>query len=331
MASADVHEAYLRGRAELQRYRDLFDHAPAIYVTTDVSGVIREANAAASAYFGATRRRIVGRALTELVASDAREDALRRLGQLARGEEVLNWEVRFRVPRGRGDTTAVASVSLERDERGAVVGLRWVFHDLTERKRAELQIAHLAFHDGLTGLPNKVLFDEVVTVALARAARSGADVALLYLDIDGFKLVNDRLGHSAGDELLCQIASRLVNASRKADTVARLGGDEFAVLLGDIEPAEGGARGGAIARRVAARISRSLGAPYKVGGAEVRVRVSVGMSAFPTDAWNQRGLLDAADAAMYAAKRVDGDAPVPGRAARSAHTTGARPKVAIDA
>ena len=315
-ASANAEQAHLFERAELQRYRDLFVHAPVVYLTTDVHGVIREANAAASAYFGPTRRTIVGTALKELVASEERVDAIRRLGHLARGEEVLNWDVRFRVPRGRGDTTATASVSHERDERGAVVGLRWAFHDVTERKRTELQIAHLAFHDGLTGLPNKVLFDEVVTVALARAARSGADVALLYLDIDRFKLVNDRLGHSAGDELLRQIANRLVNASRKADTVARLGGDEFAVLLADIRAAERGARDGATARRVAARISRSLGAPYAVAGNEVQVRVSVGMSTFPADAWNEHDLLDAADAAMYAAKPLDPGASVPARVAR---------------
>jgi diguanylate cyclase (GGDEF)-like protein len=179
-----------------------------------------------------------------------------------------------------------------------------VLHDVTERRRAESRIAHLAFHDSLTSLPNKLLFEELLALAIARAQRNGSAVALMYLDVDRFKSVNDRFGHVAGDELLRQVGDRLVSASRRTDSVARLGGDEFAVLLADIRAGHGAsaAAGASTARRVAARIKRSLGKPYTLLGTEVAVNVSLGLSVFPDDASNEEDLIRAADAAMYVVK-----------------------------
>ena len=294
--------------AELGKYRDLFLQAPAIYLVTDTDGFVRDANTAALAFFHIPAGEILGTELLRFTTSDARRDLAGRLASFAAGGAMEEWEVRFDVP-GRGDgVTAIAAVSDIRDRRGRIVGLRWVLHDITERKRAESRIAHLAFHDGLTGLPNKLLFDELLTLALARARRDGSAVALLYLDLDSFKGVNDRLGHSSGDDLLQQIAGRLVTASRRTDSVARLGGDEFAVLLADLRITVGSAPGYATALRVAARIRRALAAPYTLPDGAAHVEASVGIGVFPSDASNEQDLMRAADAAMYEVKRGKAEA-----------------------
>ncbi len=171
----------------------------------------------------------------------------------------------------------------------------------------EAELRHLAFRDPLTGLANRALFIDRLDHALALHARDLRPVSLVYIDLDGFKLINDTLGHAAGDDLLVRVAERLTGALRGGDTVARLGGDEFAVLLEDGgDPADG-----------TARISAALWTPFVVAGASLPVRASVGVSALdPSDSpVNADELLARADSAMYSAKRAGG-----GRVAR--HTAG---------
>jgi diguanylate cyclase (GGDEF)-like protein/PAS domain S-box-containing protein len=170
--------------------------------------------------------------------------------------------------------------------------------DLTERRAAEEQIAFLAYHDSLTGLPNRALLQEHLELALARARRQGQGVALLYLDLDGFKLVNDSLGHPAGDELLCHVTMRLQERRRGMDLLARQGGDEFLLLLADLDraDAEGAARG------VADGLLRALGKPFTISGAEFHIGASIGISLYPRDAADADELLRHADASMYEAK-----------------------------
>jgi diguanylate cyclase (GGDEF)-like protein len=170
--------------------------------------------------------------------------------------------------------------------------------DLTERRAAEEQIAYLAYHDSLTGLPNRALLQEHLELALARARRSGQAVALLYLDLDGFKLVNDSLGHPAGDELLVHVTMRLKERRRGMDLLARQGGDEFLLLLADLtrEEAE------ATARRVADSLLRALTKPFTISGAEFHIGASIGISLYPRDAADADELLRHADASMYEAK-----------------------------
>ncbi len=181
-----------------------------------------------------------------------------------------------------------------------------VMLDVTERKRAEEEVAFLAYHDRLTGLPNRTMFEELLGLALARARRQGLAVAALYLDLDDFKLVNDGLGHAAGDDLLRQVAIRLRGASRDTDLVARQGGDEFLLLLSDLArdsvDASDGAGARSIARGVAARIHETLRAPFVLGDAEVFSSVSIGVSLFPLDAADGKALLKNADTAMYRSK-----------------------------
>lgn len=169
--------------------------------------------------------------------------------------------------------------------------------DITERRRAEQQVAFLAYHDPLTELPNRTLLAEHLEQGLARARRYGRSVALLYIDLDGFKMVNDTFGHAAGDELLSRIAARLREGTRSADLLARQGGDEFLLLLTDIE---GDVQ--AVAERAAQTIRAALEAPFVLRGAEVQMGASVGIGIFPRDAQSARGLLQFADQSMYRAK-----------------------------
>jgi diguanylate cyclase (GGDEF)-like protein/PAS domain S-box-containing protein len=167
--------------------------------------------------------------------------------------------------------------------------------DITERKHAEQQIQTLAYFDPLTGLPNRTLVKDRLTQALAAARRRREKIGLLYLDIDSFKIVNDCLGHSVGDELLQQIAQRLRICAREEDTVARLGGDEFVIALGPIETY-------ADAALVAERIARDLVPPFNLHGHSLTVTSSIGISIFPDHGADAEALIKNADAAMYASK-----------------------------
>ncbi|MGE5225660.1 MAG: putative bifunctional diguanylate cyclase/phosphodiesterase [Planctomycetaceae bacterium] len=195
------------------------------------------------------------------------------------------------------------------DEAGNPWLIQGVLFDITERKSAEEQVAFLAYHDKLTGLPNRVLFEEMLDHALARARRHDMGVGVVYLDLDNFKLVNDSLGHHAGDLLLAQLADRLRVCTRDTDLVARQGGDEFLLLLSDLERASGepGAPDPAllVAESVAARIRDALAAAFDLGGTPFYATGSVGISLFPHDATDAASLLKNADHAMYQSKRQE--------------------------
>ncbi len=219
-----------------------------------------------------------------------------------------------------------------RDADGAPVGSQGVLIDITDRRAAEQQIAYLAYHDSLTGLPNRALLSEHLELALARATRRNQAVALLYFDLDDFKFVNDSLGHSAGDDLLCHIALRLGDRRRSMDLLARQGGDEFLLLLADLD--RDGAE--AVARHVAGELLTSLARPFTIAGSEFHIGASVGISVFPRDAGDGEELLRHADAAMYQAKSAgrngiavfDRDADVP--LERLAMTSRVRKALAAD-
>jgi diguanylate cyclase (GGDEF)-like protein/PAS domain S-box-containing protein len=185
--------------------------------------------------------------------------------------------------------------------------IQGVIFDITERKRAEEQIAFLAYHDKLTGLPNRVLFEEMLELSLARARRHGLGVGVVYLDLDNFKLVNDSLGHHAGDELLVQLADRLRGCTRETDLVARHGGDEFLLLLSDLDrgiaPVTGRESDLVAAEAVAARVQEALQEPFDLSGTSFYATASIGISLCPRDAGDAKGLLRNADTAMYQSKK----------------------------
>ena len=178
---------------------------------------------------------------------------------------------------------------------GEVVGAVVAFRDISAQKAAEAQIISMALHDALTGLPNRRLFNDRMETALARAERAGDQVALLFVDLDGFKAINDRFGHDAGDAVLIESATRFAAAVRSIDTVARMGGDEFVVVLADLHaPAD--------AERVAEKLVGLAAEPIVEGKRRHRVSISIGLAIFPRHGRDVETLLRVADQGMYAAK-----------------------------
>jgi diguanylate cyclase (GGDEF)-like protein/PAS domain S-box-containing protein len=182
---------------------------------------------------------------------------------------------------------------------GVVRYVDGVLFDVTARITSEQRLAHLALHDPLTDVPNRALFQEHLAVAIANAARAGTGGAVLFIDLDDFKLVNDSFGHAVGDELLVMVSQRLRESCRAGDVVARQGGDEFLVL---VQGAAAEASPGAAAQAVARKLRSALGRPFSLAGTDLYVTPSIGASLFPTDGTTADTLLKHADIAMYAAK-----------------------------
>jgi diguanylate cyclase (GGDEF)-like protein/PAS domain S-box-containing protein len=195
---------------------------------------------------------------------------------------------------GRVVPVAIRASAIVAREGGAV-GSVLILTDITERRETEARIRHMAHHDALTGLPNRLLFRDRLQQALARAPRAGEGVAVLCLDLDRFKEVNDTLGHAFGDRLLEAVTERLQAGTREADTVARLGGDEFAVVQVGLAQPEG-------ADALARRLTEALSRPFDLDGHEVLVGTSVGVALFPVDGDDPERLLRRADLALYRAK-----------------------------
>ncbi len=290
-----------------RRWGDIVQSTDDSIISTSLDGTILSWNPGATRMYGHTADEIVGRNASLLIPPDRPDELAQIMRRLARGERIEHFEtVRWR------KDGALIHVSLTmspiRDQYGNVIACSAIGRDITERKRIEEQIAFLAYHDRLTGLPNRAMFEEIAEMGLARARRSGLAVAVLYLDLDNFKMVNDSLGHAAGDDLLRQVAGRLNEASRETDLVARLGGDEFLVLLTDLSQVRSGEQGAAEAAQLAAetvagRIHEALMKPFVVADAELYLSTSIGISLFPFDADDARTLLKNADMAMYQSKK----------------------------
>ncbi len=186
------------------------------------------------------------------------------------------------------------SISAIRDDLGRVVNYVGIFSDITKERENEQRLYQLAHYDALTGLPNRMLFEDRVRQALRHARRKNEPVAIMFLDLDGFKSVNDSLGHHSGDLLLKQVADRLRSCLRGSDAVGRFGGDEFTVVAPDVS-LDG-------ARTLAEKIVRSLAKPYALDEQERRVTVSIGVSRYPEDGRDPERLIRRADTAMYHAK-----------------------------
>jgi diguanylate cyclase (GGDEF)-like protein/PAS domain S-box-containing protein len=239
---------------------------------------------------------------TEHIHPDDRDRVAAEMAEVAASRDPFRSEYRLvhsdgRVVWVRDESTVVA------DDHGRPRFRQGVLFDITEQKRAEAQVTYMAYHDALTGLPNRSMFEELLDLALARARRNQVAVAVLYMDLDNFKDVNDTLGHAAGDELLRQMAARLRGVVREADVLARLGGDEFAVLLADLEQGKSSSSPEEPARALARRIQRALDHPFPLAEQELHTTASIGISIYPITARDAGGLMRQADAAMYQSKR----------------------------
>ncbi|HEU4889438.1 MAG TPA: EAL domain-containing protein [Thermoanaerobaculia bacterium] len=286
-------ELFENARTSEARYRLLFERNLAGVFRTGTDGHILECNDACARLFGFETHE-------EFMAADANdfyfdETERDRVVQMLRDQgQISNLELRLR--RRDGSTVWVLeNVSLLEGEilEGTII-------DITDRKHAQEQMEYQAFHDSLTHLPNRLLFRDRITVALAHARRNGRASAVMFLDLDQFKLVNDTLGHTVGDRLLQVIGARLVTCVRAEDTVARMGGDEFTILLVDLHD-----RRGAVA--VAQKVLEAVCHPVLVDEHELYVTTSVGIAIFPDDGADAESLLKNADRAMYRAKELGRD------------------------
>jgi diguanylate cyclase (GGDEF)-like protein/PAS domain S-box-containing protein len=241
---------------------------------------------------------------SQMLHPDDRDRAIEEVDRGIESGEPYTVEYRMVARDGRVRWFQDTAVMLA-DAEGKPAFTHGVMLDITERREAEERLTYLAYHDNLTGMPNRAMFDELLELSLARARRADRGVAVLALDIDNFKLVNDSLGHEAGDRLILQVALRLQDATRDTDLVARSGGDEFLMLLADLDQASpvNDENGGAItAQAVANRVLQSFEAPFEVDGTELYVTASIGISVFPLDAADSVSLMRNADSAIYLAK-----------------------------
>lgn len=188
------------------------------------------------------------------------------------------------------------TITAIRDDRGRLRNNVAMLIDITDARRAEDFVRHQAYHDALTGLPNRSLFMDRLRHQIAHAHRQKSCMAVLFVDLDGFKEINDELGHEVGDDLLKEAAERLRECVRESDTVARFGGDEFTVVVNDIEGPDDAAE-------VARKMLDNIGRPFRLGADERRISASIGIALYPADSDDVMALLKAADQAMYQAKR----------------------------
>ncbi|MEA2164631.1 MAG: hypothetical protein QOK37_2758 [Thermoanaerobaculia bacterium] len=276
------------------RYRLMAENSTDMISRTSSRGVLLYASDASRRLLGYEPSELVGRRFYDFVFEADREE-VRYLSGLIHDSGPTTFA--YRVQRKDGsliwfETTSRSVRDVVSGEVREIVG---VSRDVTERKRVEEHIEYQAYHDALTGLPNRRLFRDRLTVALAHARRLKHPLAVMFLDLDQFKIVNDTLGHSAGDELLKTVATRLQAALREEDSVARMGGDEFTVLLADLKTTDDAAK---IAQKVLDTVAQSM----IIDETELFLTTSIGMAIFPTDGDTAETLLANADRAMYRAK-----------------------------
>jgi diguanylate cyclase (GGDEF)-like protein/PAS domain S-box-containing protein len=288
-----------KSRRDNERARIVFESIGDAVIVTDVGGRVEHLNSVAQSILGWSQAEAGGKPLNEVftiyneqtgaAAFNPVEMVLRdgKAGELKKHTILITRDGR-KIP-------VEDSAAPVKDSQGNISGAVLVFHDVTEKKRAQQQIERQANYDDLTGLPNRRLFADRLEQAMKESHRSGLPLALLFLDLDLFKEVNDTLGHNMGDLLLQETARRLVGCVRETDTVARLSGDEFTILLTRLTDLS-------IVERIAEKICAALAEPFQLEEEQVFISVSTGITLYPNDADKFDDLFKYADQAMYAAK-----------------------------
>ncbi|HEU0264138.1 MAG TPA: diguanylate cyclase [Geobacterales bacterium] len=280
-------------RENEERYRGLVELSPD-GIAIHVQGRFVFVNEAGAKLLGCRApEELLGKQVSDVVHPDYHQIVDERLRLMESNARAVPWlEERLIRLDGSGIHVELAGVPFVYQGQKA---LQVIIRDITERKLAEERLEYLAHYDTLTGLPNRMLFFDRFTQATAQARRYGHMMALLFLDLDRFKIINDTLGHDAGDEVLIEVANRLKHCLRKSDSVARMGGDEFTLILSKISTVED-------TTVVANKIITSLSAPFILAGEEHTIGASIGGSIFPNDGDDSESLLKKADIAMYRAK-----------------------------
>ncbi len=290
----------IKGELEKSQYQlqSIIHNAMDGIIMINENGDIHGFNPAAEEIFGYSQQEIIGKNVRMLMPEpdhSAHDGYLQRYLQTGEGKilGVRGREVTALRKNGEEFPMELSASEMMLGGHRYFVG---IIRDITERKQAEQRIAHLAHYDYLTDLPNRALFLDMLDHSVALAKRNNLKLAVLFLDLDGFKIINDTLGHDAGDLLLKGVSARLTDALRISDVVARVGGDEFILVLDNIESAEN-------AEHVAGKIIAALSEPFDLRGNRVQVGASIGISLFPDNEIDPDRLVKQADEAMYLAKK----------------------------
>jgi diguanylate cyclase (GGDEF)-like protein/PAS domain S-box-containing protein len=271
------------------------ERTPLGVIDLDSNGLVLQSNPAAEVLFGKVAHEIIGKSAVEtLIAEHERGRFESFIQDVMRSRESMQAAFACPTPSGRliySEFNATPLITAD----NKVLGVAAMIQDVTERLNTERTIQYMALHDALTGLPNRRLLQDRLIQGIAQARRMQRFLALLSVDIDRFKLINDALGHEQGDQVLKEVARRLKAVVRDHDTVARDGGDEFIVMLTDLDEPEA-------ARMIADKIGREISRPLQAGSRELHITISIGISHYPADATDAQQLLKHADAAMYNAK-----------------------------
>ena len=279
------------------RFRATFDQAAIGMARVEPEGRFLQVNQKLCDMLGYTRDELLAMTAFDIVLPEERYAYAGERAQLISGE-FASYSREMRYVRKDGALLWVnRTVSLVRDAAGQPLYFIRVIEDITERKHLQQELHHLAHHDSLTRLHNRKMFYDRLEHALDQARRRNWTTGVMFIDLDGFKVVNDTLGHSVGDQLLQQVSARLAQCVRADDTLGRLGGDEFAVILSELARKQDG---GLVARK----IIDALAEPFQIGAHEVRITASIGIAICPPDSGDAGVLLSNADAAMYAAKKL---------------------------
>jgi diguanylate cyclase (GGDEF)-like protein/PAS domain S-box-containing protein len=268
-------------------------------ITTNLAGNITYLNPVAESMTGWSQNEAAGRPLPEVLRildSQSREPALNPLAMAMLHNKTVGLSANCVLIRRDGHESAIEDTAAPiRDWGGRVIGAVIVFHDVGVARALSLRMSYLAQHDFLTELPNRMLLNDRLTQAISAAQRNAKSLAVLFMDVDRFKRVNDSLGHSVGDQLLQSIGRRLVAGVRNSDTVSRYGGDEFVVLLSEVAHA----RDVVISAR---KIVAIMDPTHHIGDIDLRATVSMGISVYPVDGTDAETLLNNADMALIHAK-----------------------------
>jgi len=288
-------------RQSEERYRNILAEIEEGYYEVDLAGNIKFVNRASCRQFGYSEEELIGTNYRAYVSKEDIKGVFKAWNKVYRTGKPLQ-SYPFATVRKDGTQMFVEnSVSPLRDKEGKIIGFRAVSRDVTEHKQFEQKLADMATHDSLTGLPNRTLLSDRLTMGLALSRRTDNRLAVLMLDLDKFKAINDTMGHGVGDQLLKAVAERLTSVSRKSDTIARIGGDEFVLVLPQVsQPAN--------ASRLAQRILDVFREPLVFDGHQLNITTSIGIAVYPEDGKDIEILLKNADTAMYRAKEQGRDA-----------------------